>query len=48
MEEFKEEKILKKIMTFSIPYITCGFIYVMKLRTEKWRNKGNYWKKKQE
>ena len=32
MEEFKEEKILKKIMTFSIPYITCGFIYVMKLK----------------
>ena len=31
-EEIKEEKLLSKVMTFNIPFITCGFVYVMKLK----------------
>ena len=31
-EDSKEEKLLSKVMIFDIPYITCGFIYAMKLK----------------
>ena len=32
IEDKKDDKLLSKAMVFSIPYITCGFIYTMKLK----------------